>query len=110
MCRNRKIVNYMNNDCSNATYNDSTYDNHESHQNTDDNKCEQLNIFSLEANRNNSKDIWKVSLTIFDNVYDFMIDTLSQCTVIPYNLYSCFRDRLDLHDSNVGSVDLKLNH
>ena len=102
MCRNRKTVNYMNNDCSNATDdNDSTYDKHESHQNTDDNRCEQLNIFSLEANRNNSKDIWKVSLNIFDNAYDFMIDTLSQCTVIPYNVYSCFRNRLDLHDSNV---------
>ena len=102
MCRNKKTVNYMNNDCSNATDdNDSTYDKHESHQNTDDNKCEQLNIFSLEANHNNSKDIWKVSLNIFDNAYDFMIDTLSQCTVIPYNVYSCFRDRLDLHDSNV---------
>ena len=102
MCRNRKTVNYMNNDCSNATDdNDSTYDKHESHQNTDDNKCEQLNIFSLEANRNNSKDIWKVSLNIFDNAYDFMIDTLSQCTVISYNVYSCFRNRLDLHDSNV---------
>ena len=73
MCRNRKTVNYMNNDCSNATNdNDSTYDNHQSHQNTDDNKYEQLNIFSLEANHNNSKDIWKVSLTLYSALYTFV--------------------------------------
>ena len=48
-------------------------------------KCEQLNSFSLEANRSNLKDIWKVSLNMFGNAYDFMIDTLSQYSVFPYN-------------------------
>ena len=41
-------------------------------------KCEQLNSFSLEANRSNLKDIWIVSLNMFGNAYDFMIETLSQ--------------------------------
>ena len=44
-----------------------------------------------------------------------MIDTLSQCTVSPYNVYSCFRDRFDLHDSNVvinefGGSKVKLHN
>ena len=49
----------MDNHYSNATDdNANTYDNHESSQNNDDdNKPEQLIIFSLEANRNNLKDI-----------------------------------------------------
>ena len=45
------------------------------------------------------RDKWKVYLSIFDNDYDFMIDT--QCTVIPYHIYTHFHNKFHMHTSTI---------
>ena len=67
----------------------------------DDNN-ENVCVFSLAGGSNEMhRNKWKVNLSIFGHDYDFMIDTLAQCTVIPYHIYTHFYNKLYMHTSTI---------
>ena len=57
-----------------------------------DDDTDNLCVFSVASNEMH-RDKWKVNLSIFGNDYDFMIDTLAQCTVIPYHIHTHFHKK-----------------
>ena len=58
-------------------------------------------VVSLAADSNEiHRDKWKVSLSIFGNDYDFMIDTIAQLYHIIY-IYTHFHNKLHMHTSTI---------
>ena len=91
-CRSKKNVNFINSNLSmNYNYIDSC-----------DIDNENVCVFSLAAGSNEMHiDKWKLNLSILGHDYDFMIDKLAQCTVIPYHIYTHFHNKLHMHTSTI---------